>query len=82
MAVKAPRLPRTPPQKHHKNTTPAPLFSSKTPAKALIHHSKKTLPILRFTLLRNQKSRLNRQTVQATLIYRRIVRIDAATGCS
>jgi hypothetical protein len=41
MAVKAPRLPRTPPQKHHKNTTPAPLFSSKTPAKALIHHSKK-----------------------------------------
>jgi hypothetical protein len=37
-----PRLPRIPPQNHHKNTTSAHLFSSKTPAKTPIHHSKKS----------------------------------------
>jgi hypothetical protein len=38
-AVRCPRLPRIPPQTHHKSTTRCTRFFAKTPAKTALHHN-------------------------------------------
>jgi hypothetical protein len=43
VTVKAPRLPRIPPQIHHQNTTFCRAFLPKPPAKTGKHHTKKLL---------------------------------------
>jgi hypothetical protein len=44
VTVTSPRLPRIPPQTHHKNTTLKTRISAKNPAKSPLHHKRKKRP--------------------------------------